>query len=369
MKIICNTQRLSEACQNVQRAVSTKAAIPSIEGILFQADNNRLSLAGYDLEVGITTVLEAKTEENGSVVLNARLLCDILRRLPEERVLIEVDEHQLCKIKSGDAEFSLIGLSADDFPELPSVTGGMPLFIKQGILKDMIRQTIFAVSKNDSKAVHKGIKFELSPNNLKLVAVDGFRLAIRNEVVEYAGEDISFVVPAKTLSEVIKLTDEDDENIALGVGKRHISFELGGYNIISRLLDGEFLDYKAAIPSVSSTVVIVNHKLLSQSIDRNSLMITDNTKSPVRCIFDDNIIKISSTTALGTSSDRIPASVEGTRIEIGFNSTYFLDALSACDTDEIKIEFSGPVSPIIIKPTDGDSFLFLVLPMRLKNEN
>ena len=197
MKITCNTSILAEACNIVQRGVSQKSTIPATEGIFMQAKNSRLTLSGYDLEVGITTVIDCSVEQEGSIVLNSHLLCDILRRLPNDLVSIEIDEHNLCKIHSGDSEFSLIGIPADDYPELPTVSGGFPFAIKKSLLKEMIRQTIFAVAVSDLKPVHKGIKFEVENNNLRLIACDGFRLAIRNEKIEYSGEAISSVVPAK----------------------------------------------------------------------------------------------------------------------------------------------------------------------------
>lgn len=369
MKIICNTTVLAEACNIVQRGVPQKSTLPATEGIYLQAKNSKLTLTGYDLEVGITTTIECSTETEGSIVLNARLLCDILRRLPAQSVTINCDNHNLCKITSGEAEFSLVGIPADDYPELPTVSGGIPFAIKQGILKNMVKQTIFAVAVQDIKPVHKGIKFEVENNNLRLISCDGFRLAIRNEAIEYAGENMTFVVPAKTLSEVIKLTDEDDSNITFSIGKKFILFEIGNYRIISRLLEGEFFNYKNAIPSESTTKARVNLKLILDSVERTSLLITSKIKSPVRCIFDDNTIRISSATSLGAATDKIPASIEGKRLEIGFNNTYLTDCLRTVDVDEVKIELSSPVSPIIVRPIEGDNFIFLIIPMRLKNEN
>ncbi len=369
MKFTCNTSVLADACNIVQRGVPQKSTMPATEGIFMQAKNSSLTLTGFDLEVGITTVIDCTIETEGSVVLNARLLCDILRRLPSAQVTINVDAHNLCKINSGEAEFSLVGIPANDYPELPTVSSGMPFSIKQGILRDMVKQTIFAVAVQDIKPVHKGIKFEVENNNLRLISCDGFRLAIRNEAIEYDGEDMTFVVPAKTLSEVCKLLDDDDNTVSFSIGKKFILFEVGAYRIISRLLEGEFFNYKNAIPAESSTKARVNLKLIVDSVDRTSLLITSKIKSPVRCIFDDNNIRVSSATALGAANDKIPASIEGKRVEIGFNNTYLTDCLKTVDVDEVLIELSSPVSPIIIKPIEGDSFIFLIIPMRLKNEN
>lgn len=369
MKVICNTLALSQACQNVERAASTKTAIPAIEGILLSATGSELILTGYDLEMGITTSIPSRIEEEGSIVLNAHMLSEILRRLPADIVSIDSDSRQIAIIKCGDAEFSLIGIAPEEYPELPSVMGGYPVSVDQAILKDMIRKTIFSVAIKDNKVVHTGVKFEIEDGHLRLIAVDGVRLAIRNEQINYSGEPLSFVVPAKTLSEVVKLMDESEDVVSIGVGKRHIIFELHGYNIISRLLDGEFLNYKAAIPSNTKTVISVNTRNLIDSIERTSLIITDKLKSPVKCVFDNNIIGISSITSLGTASDRLPADITGDSCTIGFNNKYMLEALRVCDTDEVKIMLNGAVAPILIVPPVDDSFVFLILPVRLKNED
>ena len=367
MKLICETQKLSEICSNVQRAVSTKSSIPAIEGILLEAGENVLTLTGYDLEVGMITSMEARVEEAGSIILNAKILCDILRSLPSDTVSIEADERLTCRIKSGDAEFTLIGIPAADYPELPSVESGFPIVLDSETLRDMIRKTIFATAENDVKVVHTGVRVEIGANQIRLVAVDGFRLAMRNEEIDYDGEEKIFVAPKKALNEVVKLTG-GEETIALNVGKRFIVFEIGSYRIVSRLLEGEFLNYRAAISGKVTGTVRVNTRLLIQSIERTSLIITDRTKSPIRCVFDENMIRISSTTALGTAHDRVPCKSEGEHMEIGFNNRYLLDALRVCDADEVLVKIGSPILPILIVPTEGDDFLFLVLPVRLKTE-
>ena len=369
MKFTCNTQLLNEACQNVQRAASSKTTLPSIEGILLKAESNSLTLTGYDLEVGIVTTIDAKVEEAGSIIINAKYLCDIVRNLPDELCSVFADERQICKITSGDAEYSIMGISATEYPELPSVSGGFPIILDGEIIKDMIKKTYFAAAENDvSKAVHSGVKFEIKPGSIRLVAVDGFRLAIRNEKFDYDGEEKNFVVPKKTLNEVIKLIPDGEIKVSMGVAKRHIIFEIGSYSIISRLLDGEFLDYRAAIPSNSSTVVKANLRRFIDAIERVSLIIADRNKSPIRCIFDNDLIRVSSSSTLGNANDKMVAQIQGNKVEIGFNNKFLLDALRVCDSDEVIVKLDGPVQPMIIVPNEGDSFLFLVLPMRLKKD-
>ncbi|MGN0468608.1 MAG: DNA polymerase III subunit beta [Acutalibacteraceae bacterium] len=364
MKFICDSAKLAKSCLNIQRTVSNKSTIPALEGILIKALGDSVNLTGYDLEVGTDTYIPAEVEENGSVVLNAKHLCDILRFVPDESVMIESDDRNICKIKSGETEYSLIGIDADEYPDVPTVGGGFPIVINQALLKDMIRKTIFSVSTSERNPVHCGVKFEITDGKIVLVAVDGARLAIRRENIDYSGEEVSFVVPAKTLGEVVKLGENDDGFYSINVGKRHICFEVGEYKIISRLLEGNFIDYKAAIPLTSTTTITASTKRLIECVERTSLIITDRS-SPVRCTIENSAMKFSCVTTIGTANDKMAADVEGNDLEIGFNNKFILDALKACDTDEVKIELNSSNQPIIILPTNGDDFLFLVLPVRI----
>lgn len=371
MKIVCDTNILSKACQNIQRAVSTKGTLPALDCILIKAQGDGVNLTGYDLEIGSETNISAFVEEKGEVAINARHLCDILRLLPDTKVKIETNEKDMCKITSGEAEYSIIGTPADTYPGLPDVTGTVPVVVPQETLKDMIRKTIYAVSVGDSKPVHTGIKFEIENNKIVLVALDGFRLAIRREEINYDGEAMHFVVPAKTLNEIMKLADDDeDASYQMSVGKRHIVFQIGEYKLISRLLEGEFLDYKAAIPTSFTTSIKVDKRDLIECVERVSLLVSsEKIKTPIRCLAEDNMMKLSNTTSAGKAKDRCIAETDGNSIEIGFNGRYMLDALKVCDEEKVNIELSGSVSPIIITPIENDKFLFLILPMRLKNES
>lgn len=370
MKFTCNTKELSEACSNVMRAVSTKVTIPTIEGILIECGSDTLSLTGYDFEFGINTTLQASVVEPGAIVINAKVISDIIRKLPEGKVTFDISGTSV-SIISGAAQYNITGIDADDYPELPSVSGGYPLFLNKGVLQDMVSQTLFAVADNESaKPVHTGLKFEMTLNELKLIGVDGYRLAIRKETVKYDGEDISFIVPKKTIRELIKLIgSETEKDISISVGRRHIVFDVDNYSIISRLLEGDFLDYRAAVPKSSSTVVLINTGDAINCIERTLPVIENDKKNPIRCLFDNDEMRVSTVSSLGRVVDYTHANVSGDRVEIGFNSKFVLDALHAANTDQVKIELNGAVSPTKVTPINSDNFLFLVLPMRLKNEN
>lgn len=367
MKFTCNRQELVDAVLNVQRAVSTKSTLAALEGILIKAEDSKIQLSGYNLELGITTFMDANIEQSGEVVLGARLFSDIVRRLPNEDIAISVDSKLMTTIESGSSKFSIIGIAASEYPELPVISGGSKLEISSEILKSMIKQTIFAVSESDSKPVHTGTLFDLSKNQIRLVSVDGYRLAMRTEKIN-SDDELKFVVPGKTLSEVNKLLPDTDKEVRISVGRRHILFEIENYCVISRLLEGDFLDYNAAIPASFATEVKAPTRAFIDSVERVSLLITDRLKSPLRCVISDTNVNLSCVTSIGKARDDFEVKTDGDSVEIGFNNKYLLDALRNADTDMVRAQFNGPLSPMKIVPMEGDSFLFLVLPVRLKSE-
>ncbi len=368
MRIVCDTQKLTEVCLNVQRCIPNRSVMPHLEGILIKTlPEGRIELSGFNLDLGIVTQMEVRVEQPGAVVLNAKTFCDMLRHLPGDTVFIDCDEKNICTIKSGDKEYTMISLAPEEYPELPAITEEKPMRVSQKVLKNMIRQTIFAVSVDDSKTVHRGIKFEVTAGTLRLIALDGFRLAIRTEFTDYNGKDMKFVVPAKTLNEIVKFIDDEDTFIDLLIGRRHIKFEIAGYSIISRLLEGEFLDYRSAVPTAKSTVVRVNTSVMIENLDSAAIMVTEKMKSPVKFIFDEDTVKLSVVTALGSFNGKFSASVDGKRTEIGFNNRFVAEALRSCESDEVLINLNGPFAPAVIVPTDGDSFLYLILPVKIKN--
>jgi DNA polymerase-3 subunit beta len=370
MKIICNASELSLACTNVSRAVASKAALPALEGILIKTAADGVELSCYNTELGIRTLQACSVEEEGAVVVNAHLFCEILRRLPDGKVEVVSDSRCYVTIAAGESRFSLMGIQAEDFPELPSVTGGFAVTLQQSMLKEMVRQTIFAAAVKGEKAVHTGVQFTVEENSLCLVAVDGVRLAVRREPISYEGEKLTFVVPARTLSEIIKLTEDDDSFISLSVGKRQIVFELLGYTFISRLLEGDFLDFRTALPKECTVSATVNTRRMLEALERTSLMGAADTKlrSPATCVLSESGIFLSSSTAIGTASDRFEADIEGTPLEIGFNNKFMIDALRVADSDECILRFNTPIAPILVEPTEGERFLYLVLPVRLRTE-
>lgn len=367
MKFTVNKKDIAEAVSNIQRAVSTKTSIPALEGILLTAQDTTLELCAYDMELGITTVIPAQVSESGKSVLSAKIFSDIVRRSPAETLTIAVDEKNMATLESGYSRFTIIGIPAAEFPELPRLSDATQITLPANLLKSMIRQTLFAVAESDAKPIHQGSLFNLEQGMLDVVSVDGYRLAVRSEPVDYPDE-LSFVVPGKTLGEILKLLKDTDDPVELAAGRRHILFTIDNYTVISSLLEGEFLNYKAAIPPESQTEVILKTREAIDSVERVSLLITDRLKSPVRCLFADNEVKLNCTTSMGRASDQIDVEMTGQSVEIGFNNRYLLEALRNTECDEVKVQLGGPLSPMKVVPKEGDSFLFLVLPVRLKSE-
>ena len=367
LKFSCEKSLLQGAVSTASRAVATKSSIPALEGILLEGSSN-LTLSGYNMQTGIRTAFEAEIHQQGRIVLNARLFGDIIRKLPDDVVVFAADEKYLVRLTCGDASFEILGMSADDYPELPEVDDEYGMAIEQKTLKAMINETAFAVSTNESRPVHTGSLFEINESGLTVVSVDGFRLALRREPLEKIdGGAFRFVAPGSALREVENICADTDELMEVTLGKRHLLFEAGSTQLICRRLEGEFLDYKNAIPRSNPISVEVEKKTLLESLDRVSVVISEKLKSPVRCLFDLDKVYLSAKTGNGEAKDVCNLKGDGKALEIGFNNRYLMDALRYAPADTVKLELNTGISPCIIVPTDGsDNFLYMVLPVRLK---
>ena len=367
MKFTCEKALLQAAISTTSRAVSPKSSIPALEGILVEA-GSELRLTGYNLETGIRTTVPADIQEEGTLVLGARLFGEIIRKLPDDMVSFQA-ENYMVKIKCGMSEFNILGTDPEEFPELPTVEYQNSLILPQGKLKSMISQTIFAVSDNESRPIHTGSLFEVDDSGLTVVSVDGYRLALRHEAIEKkeGAPEFSFVVPGAALSEVEKICSDVDEPASVTQGARHVMFKVGDTMLVSRRLEGEFLAYRQAIPRNNTIIVEGDTRTLLSSIDRVSLIISDKLKSPLRCVFDNGVLKISTKTAIGDAYDQCPIQGDGEGLEIGFNNKYLMDALKAAPADKVRLELTTGVSPCVILPTEGEEkFLYMVLPVRLR---
>lgn len=365
MKFTCEKALLLAALATASRAVSPKSSIPALEGLLLEADSD-LTITGYNLETGIRTRCAAAVQKAGSLVLPARLFGEIIRKLPDDVVSFSAEGLSI-QIHCGFSDFQLMGLDPEDFPELPEVDCQNTFSLEERALKTMISQTLFAVSDNESRPIHTGSLFEVSETQVTIISVDGFRLALRREAVLESEGEFSFVAPGAALSEVEKICRDTDESAEVTMGAKHVVFRIGETRLISRRLEGEFLNWRRAIPRENPISVTIHTRALLQSIERVSLIISDKLKSPLRCIFDENEIRLSTKTGIGHANDCCPCEGSGGELEIGFNNRYMLDALKAAPADELRIELSTGVSPCIFLPTEGEErFLYMVLPVRIR---
>ncbi|MBQ0037707.1 MAG: DNA polymerase III subunit beta [Clostridiales bacterium] len=363
----CEKTLLQAAVGTVSRAVAAKSSIPALEGLLLEGEE-MLTLSGYNMQTGIRTSFEADIPEKGRIVLNARLFGEIIRKMPDDIITFSADEKYMVHLTCGDASFDILGLSAEDYPELPEVDDEFSVSLQQKTLKAMINQTSFAVSTNESRPVHTGSLFEINEKGLTVVSVDGFRLALRTEPLEKIdGGAFRFVAPGAALKEVENICQECDDLISIIQGKRHLLFEAGTTQLICRRLEGEFLDYKNAIPRNNPICVQVDTKTMIQSLDRVSVVISEKLKSPVRCIFDEGKVYLSAKTGNGEAKDICPVDGSGNGLEIGFNNRYLMDALRYAPAESVKMQLNTGISPCIITPVDDEEhFLYMVLPVRLK---
>ncbi len=368
MKFSVEKNNLQTAITTASRASAVKSAVPSLEGLLIEVANESVKISGYDLKTGITTTIPADVQEEGKIVLSARLFGDIIRKLPDSFVTISVNDDLMTKIECGMSEFQILGIPSADYPDLPVVDYNNSIYISEKNLKNMISQTNFAVSDNEARPIHTGALFEAENGLLTIVAVDGYRLALRREPLHESDDvTLNFVVPGAALSEVEKILTDSDEPASIMLGSKHIMFVIGGTVLVSRRLEGEFLNYKNSIPQTEKYIIEADRRAVMDAVERVSLIISDKLKSPVRCIFSDGLLKFLAATALGRASDECPVKGDGEELEIGFNNRYLLEALKAAPADSIRIKITSGITPCIILPADGgNSFLYMILPVRLK---
>ena len=366
MKFTCEKTQLVSAISVASRTVAQKSAISGLEGILVRA-GVKVMLTGYNLETGITVSVDADVPENGSCIMPARLFFDIVRKLPDDTVSIQVDENFKVSIKGGISSFTITALSADDYPELPDVDSEKGIRVPQCELKAMISGTIFAVSENQARPIHTGILFEVDNDSITSVAVDGYRLALRRYLPEQSLErTLKFVAPAAALKEVEKILGDTEDPATFYPGSKHILFTIGDATLVCRILEGEFLDWRRVLPQNNPVKLVGNVSRLTDSIERVGLVISEKLKSPVRCKFGDNSAEFRTISTIGEAYDVCPIAGDGKDLEIGFNCKYLLDALRAVPDSECTLEMINGLSPIVLNPTEGNRYSYMVLPVRLK---
>ena len=372
MKIVCYKDKIIKALNSVVKGVASKTTMPILEGILIQTNDNEIKLTTYDLEIGIEYIMDCEIKEQGSTVVNAIMFSEIIRKLPDTEIYISLNDKNLLEIECEGSLYKLATMNPEEFPELPKIEIENSIEVDQNVLKNMIRKTIFAVSSEENRPIFTGCLFEIENNKLNLVAVDGFRLALRSIYLNKQTKNLSAVIPGKTLNEVNKIISDSFEPVKIGVSKNQALFEMDNCKIVTRILDGEFLNYKNVIPSNWETRIRVNKNSIQNSFERISLIsasaIEKEKKYPVKVQVDIGKVIISCTNQTGDAKEELFVSTEGKNLEAGFNPKYFLDSLKAVEDEEVFIEFGTSISPCLIKSVENNDYTYMILPIRLKEE-
>ena len=371
MRVICEKEKILKGISSVINGVASKTTMPILEGILIQTNDNELKLTSYDLEIGIEYILEANVEEQGNTVVNATMFSEIIKRLPSTEIKITINENNLLEIECEGSLYKLATMNPDEFPELPKINVDNSIEIEQTTLKNMIRKTIFAVSTEENRPIFTGCLFEVIEKKLNVVAVDGYRLAIKSNVLNENANNFSSVIPGKTLNEVNKIISDSFDTVKIGISRNQALFEMENCKIVTRLLDGEFLKYSNTIPQNWETRVKVNKSNIQNCFERILLIsassIEKEKKYPVKINIEVGKVTISCANQTGDAKEEIYVETEGKELEIGFNPRFFLDALKAIDDEEVYIEFGTNRSPCIIKPIEDGDYIYMILPIKIQD--
>lgn len=366
MRFSCDTNDLNTSLSIVSRALAVRSPKPILEGILLESCEEGLRLVCTDLALGIQTVIPASFSEEGRAVLPGKLLCEIVRKLPGGNCTISISDRLQATIRCASIRTTISGFDPVEYPELPMVTG-QSFSMPQNILRDMIGRTLFAIAVDESRPILTGCLMEIGRNEMRMIALDGFRLAMRQETVSGPESDVSAVVGGKVLSDIAKILADTDEEVALCFSPSHVQMNMGATHIVARLLEGEFIRYRQILPQAWQTRVAVRTGELSSAIDRASLIAREGKSNLVCFKIDGDTLTVSSNSENGDMEEKIDVTTEGNDLTIAFNVRYITDVLKAISDDEVFMRFNSNVSPCVVCPTEGDGYLYLVLPVRVFN--
>lgn len=366
MRIQVNQNTLANHINIVQKGISNRTTMQILDGILLNTVDGKLKLTATDLEIRIESSIECNIIEEGAIVVNSRIFGDIIKKLPNAPINISVKDNNI-NIVCENSEFNILGNPAYEYPELPIIINQNSFSMPKDLLKSAIRQTVFATTEDETRPILTGVLLEISDRIASFVALDGYRLALRNVPLKGA-EDIKIVIPGRVLNELNKILD-DDEELTITTAPGHIIFNMGDTVVSSRLLEGQFLNYRDIIRKDHKTSVIVNRRKLQDSLERASLLAKEDKANLVKLSILNNKVIIKSNTEIGDVYEEISSKQEGDDINIAFNSKYIIDGIKAIDSEEIELHFMGNLNPCIMNPVGDDNYIYLVLPVRLAQED
>ncbi len=363
MKLVCEKSILLNGVQTVSKAVSNKITMSILECILINASSEGITLTANDMELGIETHIEGEVVEKGIIALDAKILLDIVRKLPDSKITIETDDQYKTVITCEKAKFTIIGKSGEDFSYLPEIEKNESIIMSQFTLKEVIRQTIFSISDNDSNKVMTGELFEISGNEFKVVALDGHRIAIRKIELKNEYDYKKVIVPGKTLLEISKILSGDEEkDVEIYITDKHILFELDQTIVVSRTIEGEYFQIEKMLSNDHETKISISKKELLNCIDRATLLVKEGDKKPIIIRIDDEKMELKINSTVGSMNEEIMIEKSGVDIMIGFNPKFVIDALKAIEDDMITIYFVNPKAPCYIRNED-ETYIYLILPV------
>ena len=367
MRIQIDQNNLVKYINIVQKGISSKTTLPILDGILLEANDGKLKLTGTDLEIGIESYIDCNIFEEGSIVLNSRIFGDIVRKLPNSGINIKTIDNK-ANITCENSEFNIIGNPALEYPELPTLEDEVSFNIPKDLLKNIIKQTVFATTQDETRPILTGVLLEIIDGEASFVALDGYRLALRNIKVNSA-EDVKIVIPGRTLNELNKILEDDDTDVEITLTSGHIVFNLGDTLVFSRLLEGQFLNYRDIIRKDHKTIVKVNRRTLQDSLERASLLAKEEKANLVKLNILEEKLIIKSNSEIGNVYEEMNVKLDGEDVKIAFNSRYILDGIKAIDAEEVELSFMGSLNPCIIRPLNDENYTYLVLPVRLAKDD
>lgn len=363
MNIVCEKSKLLEGINIALKAISGKSTMAILECMVIEARDEIIKLIANDLEIGIETVIEGQIQTEGSVAVNAKVFYEIIRKLPSEEVSISVDDKYMMNIRCGKATFDISAKSTEEFPYLPTIVKDWKITVSQFTLKEVIRQTVFSISDNENTKIMTGELFEIKGNQLKVVSLDGHRISIRKVDLKESYDDVSVIIPGKTLIEISKILNGDiEDEVHIFFTEKHALFEFENTILLSRLIEGEYYKIDKMLSSDYDTKLTVNKKDMLECIDRTTLLIRESEKKPVIIDIKDETMGFSMHSAIGSMDEEIAATKEGKDILIGFNPRFLMDALRVIDEEEINIYMINPKAPCFIR-NDEETYIYLILPV------
>ena len=365
MKLICDGLDLSDAVLKVLRATAVRTTNPILEGIKLSAKEDTLTLSATDLEISIEKTIQADVKVAGEIVVPGKVFADFVKKLSNEQIELTVTDSNTLKIKYTDSEGVLQCLNADEFPIIKDLTAPDRITLSPAELKDIIDKTIFSVAVDDARPILKGCLFEIENNVLTAVALDGYRLAMVKTKVAATASKMSCIIPAKSLSEISKLINLENDSVDILVSQNHLLIDDGQIKINTRLLEGEFINYKQVIPNNSNTTVIVSRAQLEDGLERASLLARMDKNNLVRFDIKGNVLTITSASNIGNVTENITISIEGKDITIAFNARYLSDCMHTISDEFIKLNFTSQIAPCTICSAESDKYLYLILPVRI----